>query len=77
MGPIGLMAATSTLSSRSALPSHPSCVTTLDDPPAADGSNWVVDEDERDERAERDGRGDDVVGTWAENAQVRTTVDAG
>ena len=46
------------LSPRSVLSSLLSCVMTLGDPSAANGSNWVVDEDGRDESDERDGRVD-------------------
>ena len=35
---------------------------TLNDPSAVDGSDWVVDEDERDGSDERDERGDDACG---------------
>ena len=35
---------------------------TLDAPSAVGGSDWVVDEDERDGSDERDGRGDDACG---------------
>ena len=58
--PGGRLVHVPSLASRSALSSLPSCVMTLDDPLAADGSDWVVDEDARDEGDERDRRGDDV-----------------
>ena len=58
------------LSSRSALSSLPSCVMTLGDPSAANGSNWVVDEDERDESDERDGRVDGY--RWSGTSHLAT-----